>query len=192
MKKIGFLTIAASVMLLSFKALEPSTWSLDKGHAKLGFSISHMMISEVEGNFKNFDATINATKEDFSDAVVTMTADVNSINTDNEKRDGHLKSPDFFDAAKFPNISFKSTSFKKVDATNYKVTGDLTMHGVTKAVELNAMAKTGMNPMSKKMVGGFKITGKIKRADFNLGASMPAAMLGEEVEILANAEFAKN
>ena len=191
MKKIATLAIAAAVML-SFKTTEQSTWALDKAHAKLGFTISHLMVSDIEGSFKSFDATITASKEDFSDAVVEMKADVNSINTDNEQRDAHLKGPDFFDATKYPSITFKSKSFKKTDATNYKVIGDFTMHGVTKTVELNAVCRTGTNPMSKKTIAGFKVTGTIKRTDFGIGASMPAAMLGEDVAIVANAEFAKN
>lgn len=191
MKKIGFVLVAGAAMLLSFKALDSTTWSLDKAHAKLGFSITHLMVSDVEGSFKSFDATVTATKEDFSDAVVEMSADVASVNTDNEKRDEHLKSADFFDAAKFPKLTFKSKSFKK-EGAGYKITGDLTLHGVTKPVELTATARTGTNPMSKKTISGFKVTGKIKRTDFGIGASMPAAMLSEEVTLDANAEFAKN
>ena len=191
MKKIGFVLVAGAAMLLSFKALDSTTWSLDKAHAKLGFSITHLMVSDVEGSFKSFDATITATKEDFSDAVVEMSADVASVNTDNEKRDEHLKSADFFDAAKFPKLTFKSKSFKK-EGAGYKITGDLTLHGVTKPVELTATARTGTNPMSKKTITGFKVTGKIKSTDFGIGASMPAAMLSEEVTLDANAEFAKN
>ena len=191
MKKIIFVA-ATAVAFLAFKPIENSTWALDKAHAKLGFTVTHMMVSEVEGFFKKFDATVTSTKEDFSDAVVDMSAEVASINTDNEQRDTHLKSPDFFDAAKFPTITFKSKSFKKVRDNMYKVTGDLTMHGVTKSVELDAFARTGTNPMSKKTVAGFKITGKIKRAEFGLGASMPEAMLSDEIAIVANAEFGKN
>ena len=120
MKKITSLVIAA-VIMLSFKSAEQSTWTLDKAHAKLGFTISHLMVSEMEGSFKSFDAKITASKEDFSDAVVEMTGDVNTINTDNEQRDGHLKGPDFFDVAKFPTITFKSKSFKKVSGNKYKL-----------------------------------------------------------------------
>ena len=191
MKKIGLLFVAGAAMLLSFKAVEQTTWSLDKAHGKLGFSITHLMVSDVEGSFKNFDATVTSSKEDFSDAVVDLTADVASVNTDNEKRDEHLKSADFFDVAKFPKLTFKSTSFKK-EGNAYKVTGDLNLHGVTKTISLTATARTGTNPMSKKTITGFKVTGTIKRTDFGIGASMPAAMLSEDVTLDANAEFAKN
>jgi polyisoprenoid-binding protein YceI len=192
MKKIATISIVAvAALLFAFKTIENATWSLDKAHAKLGFTITHLMVSDVEGWFKTFDAKVTSSKEDFSDAVAEMTADVNSINTDNEQRDKHLKSPDFFDAAKYPAITFKSKTFKKVSDKNYKVTGDLTMHGITKTVELDATCRVGTNPMSKQTIAGFKITGLIKRADFGIGTSMTSALLGDEVSIVANAEFIK-
>lgn len=190
MKKLT-LIIAATTLLLSFTLLEQSTWNLDKAHAKLRFTVTHLMVSDVDGWFKSFDAKVIASKEDFSDASVEMTAEVNSINTDNEQRDTHLKSADFFDAIKYPTLTFKSKTFKKVSDNNYKVTGDLTMHGITKTIELNAVGVTGTHPMTKKTIGGFKVTGTIKRSDFGIGASMPAMMLSEEVQITANAEFEK-
>ena len=191
MKKLIFIA-ASAVALLAFKPVENSTWSLDKAHAKLGFTVTHLAVSEVEGWFKKFDATVTSSKDDFSDAVVEMSADVNSINTENDQRDTHLKSPDFFDAAKFGTLTFKSKSFKKVKDNLYKITGDLTMHGVTKSVELDAIARTGVHPMTKKNIAGFKISGTLKRSDFAIGASMPTAMLSDEIIIIANAEFAKN
>jgi polyisoprenoid-binding protein YceI len=191
MKKIAII-VAVSALLLSFKTAEKATWLLDKNHAKLGFTITHLMVSDVEGWFKSFDAKITSSTDDFSDAVVEMTADVNSINTDNEQRDNHLKTPDFFDVAKYPGITFKSKTFKKVNDNNYKVTGDLTMHGITKTIELDAICRIGTNPNNKQSIAGFKITGMIKRSDFGIGKSMPAAMISDEVSIVANAEFTKN
>ena len=191
MKKLIFIA-ASAVALLAFKPVENTTWSLDKAHAKLGFTVTHLAVSEVEGWFKKFDATVTSSKDDFSDAVVEMSADVNSINTENDQRDTHLKSPDFFDAAKFGTLTFKRKSFKKVKDNLYKITGDLTMHGVTKSVELDAIARTGVHPMTKKNIAGFKISGTLKRSDFAIGASMPTAMLSDEIIIIANAEFAKN
>src|ERR1051325_2394149 len=191
MKKLT-LFAAVTAFLLSFTTLEPASWSLDKAHARLGFTVTHLAISEVEGAFKNFDATITALKEDFSDAIVTLTADVNSISTDNEQRDTHLKSPDFFDAAKYPTLIFKSTSFTKAGDKKYKVTGNLTMHGITKTIELDAAYNTGIHPVTKKTITGFKVTGTIKRSDFGIGTSFLAAMISDEVTITANAEFIKN
>ena len=190
MKKITIITLVALMaFLVSFKKAD--TWSIDKDHAKLGFTISHLMVSDVEGWFKSFEATVTVTGKDFTDAVVVMSADVNSINTESEARDKHLKSPDFFDVVKYPVLTFKSKTFKKVNDTNFKIVGDLTMHGVTKSVVLDAICKLGTNPMNKKEVAGFKITGMIKRSDFGIGSSMPAAMIGEEVSIIANAELVK-
>lgn len=192
MKKITIITLVAIMTLLvSFKVPDKVAWSIDKDHAKLGFTISHLMVSDVEGWFKTFEATVTTSTRDFTDAVVVMTADVNSINTESEARDKHLKSPDFFDAVKYPVLSFKSKTFTKVNDTNYKVTGDLTMHGITKAIELDAICKMGTNPTNKKEVAGFKITGTVKRSDFSIGTSTSNAMIGDEVTIVANAELVK-
>lgn len=193
MKKAALMVaVAFTAFLFSFKTVEPTTWTVDKVHSKLTFSITHMMVSDVEGAFKIFDAKITATKEDFSDASIDFTADASSLNTENDQRDGHVKSPAFLDIAKYPTITFKSTSFKKVSGNNYKITGNLTLHGVTKAITLDALVRTGVNPMSKKEVAGVKITGTIKRGDFGIGASFPGAVLSDEVAIAANGEFGKN
>jgi polyisoprenoid-binding protein YceI len=182
-KTIIILAIAST--LFSFQAFAPTLWSLDHVHSKLGFSITHLMVSEVEGSFRMTEATITASKEDFSDAVVLMTADVNSVDTDNTDRDAHLKKDDFFDAAKYPTMTFRSSSFKKVTDKKYSVKGDLTIHGVTKPVELDAAVNFGTNPMSKKTIAGFRVTGKVKRSDFGIAPSTPSAMLGDEVAIVA-------
>jgi polyisoprenoid-binding protein YceI len=194
MKKLTlFATVAISAILFAFTVVTSTTWTYDKNHAKVGFTVTHMMISDVEGYFKKADVTLTTTKEDFTDAVVEMTAEAASINTDNEKRDGHLQSADFFDAAQFPTLTFKSTSFKKTKTANtYVVKGNLTMHGVTKPVTLSALAKTGTHPMNKKSIVGFKITGQLKRSDFGIGGSTPTAIVSDEVLIDANAEFVKN
>jgi polyisoprenoid-binding protein YceI len=114
-----------------------SVWTSDKAHAKLGFSITHMMVSEVEGAFKNFDVKVTSTNDNFEGAQVELSADISSINTDNDARDKHLKTADFFDAEKFPVLVFKSTELKKVDGKMYKLTGNLTLHGVTRWVTLD-------------------------------------------------------
>jgi polyisoprenoid-binding protein YceI len=188
MKKVTLLT----AFLFSSVATFAQTWTVDKAHAKVGFTATHMLISDVDGNFKAFDAKITASKPDFSDAVVEVTADVNSIDTDNDRRDADLKSDKFFDAAKYPNLTFKSTSFKKAEGKNYKVTGDLTMHGVTKPVTMDVVMNGPVtNQMNKKEMVGFKVSGTVKRADFNLG-TIPVAVVGDEITIRANGEFVKN
>jgi len=194
MKRLTLIAIlASSALFFSFVVVTQTVWKYDNAHAKLGFSVTHLMISDVEGSFKKASATLTSTKEDFTDAVVEMTAEAGSINTDNESRDSHLNSADFFDVAQFPEITFKSNYFKKAKAANtYVVKGNLTMHGITKPVTLVAVAKTGTNPMSKKTIAGFKITGKLNRLDFGIGSGTPTAIVSDEVLINANAEFIKN
>lgn len=190
MKKIKLLAIALVVTVAAFG--QTQTWKSDKAHSKLGFLITHMLVSDVEGFFKSFDINVTTTKDDFSDAVIDLTGESKSINTDNEQRDTHLKSADFFDVEKFPALTFKSKSFKKVEGKKYKLTGDLTLHGVTKPVELDVTFNgTYVSPMNKKTVAGFKVTGIIKRSDFAIGTKFPGAMLGDEVTLSANTELIK-
>lgn len=185
-------TVLALLFVMSGVVVFAQTWSLDKSHAKLGFSVTHLMVSNVEGSFKSFDAKITSSKDDFSDAKVELTADVNSINTENDQRDEHLKKPDYFDAAQYPSITFKSTSFKKVGDKKYKAIGDLTMHGVTKPVELDVTLNgTAVHPYTKKTIAGFKVSGTLKRSDFGISPSTPAAALSDEITITSNAEFEK-
>jgi polyisoprenoid-binding protein YceI len=189
MKKIIVLS-AAALTLLAFTTL--SVWKSDRGHSHLRFSVTHMGISETQGYFKNFEASINASKADFSDAVFEMSADVASINTEIDMRDKHLVGADFFDAEKYPKITYKSTGIKPTGKNKYKLTGNLTLHGVTKPVTLDLWHRgTIENPMSKAPTSGFQVTGVIKRSDFNLGAGFGEAMLSNEVKIKADGEFAK-
>ena len=194
MKKITlFAALAITTVLSAFTVVTSTNWTYDNNHAKVGFTVTHMLVSDVEGSFKKATATLTTTKADFTDAVVELTAEAGSISTDNEKRDAHLQSADFFDVAQFPTLTFKSTSFKKTKTPNtYVVKGNLTMHGVTKPVTLSALAKTGTNPMSKKTIAGFKITGQLKRSDFGIGGGTPSAIVSDEVLIDANAEFIQN
>ncbi|WP_207492631.1 YceI family protein [Aridibaculum aurantiacum] len=190
MKKISIFLAAAVVTFSSFKAIE--NWKVDKGHARLGFSITHLGISDINGSFKNFDATIKSSKPDFSDAQVELTGDVASINTDIEMRDKHLQGEDFFDAAKYPTFNFVSNGIKPAGKNKYKVTGNLTLHGVTKPVTLDLLYRgTTTNPMSQAATSGFQVTGKIKRSDFNLATGFPTAVLSDEVTIKADGEFVK-
>jgi len=192
MKTNKIILVVILTILLSTALMGQSTWTMDKAHAKLGFSITHLMISTIEGNFKTFDAKISSTKDDFTDASATLTAEVKSINTDNEQRDTHLKTADFFDADKYPVLTFKTTSIKKIKDNNYKIIGNLTMHGVTKSIELNATGILATHPVTKKTIVGFKISGLILRSDFGIGLTFPNAMIGDEVTLDANAEFTKD
>lgn len=184
MKKI---TVLFAMLFVAAGVFAQTTYKVDKAHSKVGFAISHMMISEVEGQFNAFDATLVSSKEDFSDATVEFTTDVNTINTNVERRDGHLKGPDFFDAAKYPTITFKSTSFKKTGDKTYKIVGNLTMHGVTKPVTLDATLTGTATGRDGKKIVAFKVTGVINRIDFGVGTSGPST--GDEVTLTAKTEF---
>jgi polyisoprenoid-binding protein YceI len=165
---------------------------VDKGHSRLGFTVTHLGINDVTGNFKKFDVTVKSTKADFSNAEIELIGDIASIDTDIEMRDKHLQGADFFDAAKYPTFNYKSSSIKSVGKNKYKVNGNLTLHGVTKPVTLDLVYRgTVQNPMSKAPTTGFQVTGKIKRSDFGVGAGFPAPMLSDEVTIKADGEFTK-
>jgi polyisoprenoid-binding protein YceI len=161
--------VAAFVFTLSAKA--QTNWNVDASHSKLGFAVTHMMVSETEGKFKIYEGKVASKKDlDFTDATIDFAVDVNSINTDDEKRDGHLKSADFFDVANYPKITFKGNSMKpgKVKGT-YTLTGDLTMHGVTKKITLTAI---GASKIVKDPYGmeryAFKVMGKLNRSEYGL------------------------
>lgn len=188
MKRVS-LILFAFLSLTAFTTLN-SVWTNDDAHSQLGFTVKHLGIADVSGTFDDFDAKITATKPDFSDAVVELTAKTASINTRVDDRDNHLKSPDFFNAEKYPTMDFKSTSVKKAGKDSYKLTGNLTLNGVTKPVTLDMKYNgTVENAMNKKQTAGFQVTGTIKRSDFNLGSGFPAPMISDEVRIKADGEF---
>jgi len=188
MKKITF---TAAILFTAFTTFAQG-WAMDKAHSRLSFNVTHLLVSDVEGKFKNFDVSVTSSKDDFTDAVIELSADISSVNTDNDYRDNDLKGAGFFDAAKFPTLSFKSTSLTKIDAKNYKLKGNLTIHGITKPVELDVVFNgTSQNPMNKKTVAGFRIKGNIKRKDFGVGADFPTSVVSDEVEIDANVELGK-
>lgn len=189
MKKLNTLIALA---LFSTAAVAQTTWTIDKSHSKVGFSVTHMAVSEVEGKFNDFDGTIVSKSEDFNGAEVTFTSKTASIDTDNERRDNHLRSPDFFDAEKFPETKFTGKLVK--DGGKYKLKGDLTMHGVTKPVEFDVTYGGTINH-GRGTKAGFKLTGKINRQDFGLTWSnkVPTGELvvGDEVELVVKVELDK-
>ena len=189
MKRFFF---AALVFVNASSFAQTSTWKNDKMHSKLTFTVTHLMVSDVDGLFKNFDVTITSSKANFSDAVFELTADVSSINTEVDMRDNDLKSANFFDVATYPKITFKSTSIQPAGQNKYKLTGNLTMHGVTKPVMMDLWYRgTIQNSMNKRDDAGFKLTGTLKRSDFNIGSQMPSAVVSDEIEIKADGEFGK-
>ncbi len=186
MKKISLAIVFTFISFSTFS----QTWVTDPAHSHLGFTIKHLMISTVSGNFKQFEIKAVTTKPDYSDAKIEVIAQILSINTDQEQRDNHLRSADFFDAKLFPTLNFKSTSVKNVKGNEYKLYGNLTMHGITKPVELDLIFEGKVqNPMNKKDIAVFTIKGLLKRSDFVIGSKFPAAMVGDEVTINATAEL---
>src|SRR5471030_1943861 len=184
MKKIISISLG---LLFSVGSAFAQNWSYDKVHSRVGFAINFLTVSDVYGSFRAVDIAVSAAKPDFSDASVQLTADVNSINTEFDQRDEVLKSPDFFDAAKYGQITFKSTGIKRIKGNVYTLTGDLTMHGITNPVSLELTYNgTTTNPFNKKTVAGFKVTGSFKRSDFSLGAGFPVPMLADIARLDAN------
>jgi polyisoprenoid-binding protein YceI len=190
MKKISLIL---SFLIFSVAAFAQTTWKNDPYHSVLGFRVTHLGIADVPGHFNSYDVTITSSKEDFSDAVIALTAQTASIDTRVEPRNNHLKSADFFDVEKHPTMTFQSKSIRKAGANKYKVTGDLTLNGVTKPVTVTMEYRgTTANPNANGApVAGFRITGEIKRSDFNLGDKFPAPMISDEVTIRADGEFGK-
>lgn len=187
MKQIFALGIM--LMMAVFTSAQ-TTWKSDKAHSQLKFDITHTGISTVSGAFTDFEVSVTSSREDLSDAVVELTAKATSINTGIGPRDEHLRSADFFDVASFPEITFKSTGIKKVSDKVYELTGDLTMHGVTKPVTLKLEYRGSFeDPRNKKKVTGLRVTGSIKRSDFGIGTKFPGNLLSEEVIITGDGEF---
>lgn len=171
-------------------------WVLDPTHSEVEFKIKHMMISTVTGNFKKFDATVETEGEDFTTAKVKFTVDVDSIDTKNEQRDGHLKSVDFFDTASFPEFTFVATKYESVDNDgSYEVYGDLTIRGITRNEKFDAEFGGVIKDPWGNTRAGITITGKINRKDFGLtwsGATETGSLIvSEDVKIHVALEFIK-
>jgi polyisoprenoid-binding protein YceI len=172
-----------------------STWLIDPIHSEVKFKIRHLVVSNVTGHFGKFDATITTSSDDFSDANITFTADVASIDTRNEQRDGHLKSGDFFNVEQFPIMKFVSKEVQKNRDGELTVIGDFTLHGVTKEVQLHAQYNGTVAGLGGSTVAGFEITGKLNRSDFGLTwntlTETGGIALSDDVKIDINAELIK-
>jgi polyisoprenoid-binding protein YceI len=175
--------------------LDPAAYDIDGSHSRVGFSVRHMMVSNVRGEFKKFSGTAYIDEKNPAASKISLEADVASIDTGEPKRDAHLKSPDFFDAAKFPKLTFASTSVARA-ASGYSVRGDLTIHGVTKPVTLDVEA---LSPEMKDPWGGLRrgthARTKIDRKDFGLtwnkALETGGAVVGDEVTIDLDVELLK-
>jgi polyisoprenoid-binding protein YceI len=170
-------------------------WLLDPMHSELQFKIKHLMISNVSGAFKKFSAEVETEDEDFSSAKINLAAQMDSISTNNEQRDAHLRNSDFFEVEKYPELKFKSTKVEKVDSDTFMLHGELTMKGVTKPVKLNVEFNGATKDPWGGERAGFVITGKINRADwginFNSVLETGGVVLGEEVKINSEIELVK-
>jgi len=170
-------------------------WLIDTTHSTLGFKVKHLMITNVSGSFKQFNAEVETDGTDFSTAAIQLKAEISSIDTNDAQRDGHLRSSDFFEAEKFPEMIFKSSKVEKGDEENYLLFGNLTMKGVTKPVKLNVeFGGVTKDPWGGERAG-FVITGKINRTDwginFNTVLETGNLMLGEEVKINSEIQLVK-
>ena len=170
-----------------------TTWNLDNSHSELQFKVRHMMIATVTGHFNTFNAIVTTDGPDFSTAKIEFVADISSLTTNNEQRDGHLKSADFFDAENHPQLTFVSTGLESKGDSEYLLHGDLTMRGVTKPVTLNVeYGGTSKDPYGLTR-SGFTVEGKINRQDYGLTWSAVTEagglVVADEVKIMANVEF---
>ena len=170
-------------------------WTIDTAHSEVTFKVRHLVISNVSGKFTSFVGTVEADKEDFSDAAISFSADIESITTGNEQRDGHLKSPDFFDAANHPKLSFSSTSVNKVKGSDYIVKGNLTIKGVSKPVELEVEFGGIQKDFYGRTIAGFEVNGKINRQDYGLTWSAVTEtggiVVADDVKLHINTELVK-
>ena len=172
-----------------------STWVIDPTHSEVQFKVKHLVISTVTGSFKSFEGSVQTEGDSFDGASIQFTADVNSIDTNMEQRDGHLKSADFFDAENFPTLSFASTSFVQKGDDEFTLTGDLTLRGVTKSISLAVNYGGQMVDFYGNTKAGFELNGKINRKDFGLnwGAVTEAGgvVVSDEVKLHFNIQVAK-
>jgi polyisoprenoid-binding protein YceI len=172
-----------------------ATWIIDTAHSEIGFKVKHLVISTVSGKFTAFEGQVIAEKEDFTDAKISFSADINSIHTGNDQRDGHLKSADFFDAANHPKLTFTSTSIEKKGGSDYTITGDLTIRGTKTSIQLNAEFGGTQKDFQGNTVAGFELTGKLNRKDYGLlwnGITEAGGIVvSDEVRLFVNAEIVK-
>ena len=193
MKSYKFFAI---LILLGFTTLTAQTkWNVDKAHSKIEFEVSHMVISSVTGYFRNYDVNIESDNADFENAKISFSAGVKSIDTENKKRDNHLKSKDFFNAKKFPKLTFVGKSFTKFEGNKYKLVGDITMHGITEELSFDVKFNGTIDDPWGNTRAAFVITGELNRFDFQLKwnklLEAGGAVVGKTVSITCKIELIK-
>lgn len=182
-----------SLVFTSFAVAQNNTeWKFDNSHTSIQFEISHMLISEVDGEFHDYKGSIKSNGENFENADISFTIKASSIDTDNEKRDKHLRSADFFEVEKYSEIKFVGKEMKKVSDKMYKLIGEITMHGVTKEITLDAKLNGIIDDPYGNRRAGFKVTGSLSRLDFNIGEDTSTKTVGEDVNIICNIEIIKS
>jgi polyisoprenoid-binding protein YceI len=189
------LSLTASIIFFSTALFAQTKWNVDNVHSSVKFIVTHLVISEVEGSFKKFNGSISSPGADFTNAAVDFAVDINSISTDNDTRDNHLKSDDFFNAAQYPSMTFKSTSFKKVADNKYKLAGNLTIRNITKPVTFDVSYGGTVKDPYGNIKAGFKATMVINRFDYNLKwnnlTEAGGAVVGKDITIDLRLEFAQ-
>jgi polyisoprenoid-binding protein YceI len=185
----------ALIFLFTSSLFAQTTWTVDKSHSKVGFSVNHLVITDVDGYFKDYDAQITTEGDDFSKTQIDFTIKTNSIFTDNKDRDNHLRSDDFFNAEKYPDMIFKGKSMKKVGDKKYKLIGDFTIRDVTKQIVLDVTYNGTVKDPWGNTKSGFKVTGEIDRFDYNLkwnkAIETGSLVVGKEVELVIDLQLIK-
>lgn len=172
-----------------------SKWAIDPSHSEISFKVKHLVVTTLTGKFDTFEGALETANDDFSDANISFSADIASINTGNADRDGHLKSDDFFNTEAFPKLTFASTSFTKVGTDEYKLAGNITLRDVTKPIELTVeYGGTATDPWGN-VKAGFEINGKIKRKEFGLKwdafTEAGGAVVSDEIKLHLNVQLVK-
>lgn len=172
-----------------------TTWLVDPTHSEIQFKVKHLMVSTVTGLFSRYEGKLEMDGDDFEDAKITFSADINSISTGNEQRDAHLKSAEFFDAARFPTLTFESTGMTKIEPDSYVLNGHLTIHGITKPVLLKVEYGGQMQDFYGQTKAGFEITGTIRRKEFGLNwdgvTEAGGVVVSDDVKLVLNIQVTR-
>jgi polyisoprenoid-binding protein YceI len=195
MKKIKLTLFLLSLFVYSsivFSQEDNSAqWEADVTHSNLGFKVKHKGISNTVGDFRDFDLHVTSSTDNFEKAEISLNIKAKSINTANESRDEHLRSSEFFDAGKYPEISFKSKKVTKQKESDYLVFGDLTMHGVTKEIVLTMTHNGTAKARDGRELAGLYFSTTFNRLDFQIGAGLPTEMVADQIELHAEIEIIK-
>lgn len=169
-----------------------STWNIDPTHSEIQFKVKHLVISTVTGYFRSFNGTVETEGDSFEGAKITFEADIDSVDTNNEDRDTHLKSDDFFNAEAYPKMKFESTSFKNTGGDNYELTGNMTIRDVTKEITLDVTHGGTVEDPYGQTKAGFELNGSLNRKEFGLKWSAVteagSVVVGDEVKLLMNVQ----